>query len=411
MKNNYLQLIKSHPATLTFGANHYFFSSIGQSFFLSLFIPFFMERVGISHDGFSYYYALASFFGGLMLSFIGPIVDQVDVRKYGYFNGLLCALCCIWMAHIHQPWMLLIGLAGLRLSGQGMMPLAGAAAMGKYFHHNRGKALAVAALGMSVGEILAPIFLVALLQYLPWKTLWYWLAIFEGIIFPLSSFLLVGKEPAFAKTALKKGEEKSRQFVKTLLTSGSFWIWGLLFVFTPFLAAGVMIHHHALLNIKGWTVTHYALGFTGFGVARIVISLMAGPMVDRFSAGKISPFLLLPLSLGMILLHWFEGEWVLFLFLLILGGTLSFGSICGTAYWAEIYGPEKMGTAKSMVSTLMVFACAAAPVIFVPLFKASFFPWTFPFLLMLAVVLSFAASKTRPVSTEEPEVLAPKEEV
>ncbi|BDD01587.1 MFS transporter [Persicobacter psychrovividus] len=389
MKNSYFNLLKKSPQVVSYGVIHYFFSSVGQSFFLSLFIPQFCTRLAIDAATFAYIYAVSSFAAGVLLSVIGPVVDRIDLRKCSGLFALLAACFCLLMGQVQSVWMLGIAIFGLRLTGQGMMPLIGAAAMGKYFKADRGKALSIAALGMSVGEVLAPIGLVVLINTFEWTTLWSALAVIQAVVFPFIAYLLVGKVDLFATiatTAQSKGS--SKKFIRELLRSPSYWLYAVSLVFCPFLAAGIMIHHSSLLEIKSWSLPMYATGFVGFGVARILSSISTGPLIDRWSASRLLPYFLWPIIMMMACLIFVKQVWVLYLLLFVLGGSLSFGSICGTALWAEIYGAERMGTAKSLNSTLMVFACSMAPIIFVSVFTTAYLFVAMAGLIMLAIVLS-----------------------
>ena len=61
---------------------------------------------------------------------------------------------------------------GLRFCGQGMMSHLALTAMGRWFRGNRGRAVAIASLGFSLGEGLLPLAFVLLTSAIGWRLGW-----------------------------------------------------------------------------------------------------------------------------------------------------------------------------------------------------------------------------------------------
>ncbi|BDD07829.1 MFS transporter [Fulvitalea axinellae] len=368
--SHYGRLVIRYPRIIGFGASHYLASSFGQSFLISLFVPYLLSSFSLDNQTFSYYYSAATLGGAFLLSVFGPFTDKMPIRSFSRINGLALGGFCLVLASAGNPWVMLIALTGLRLSGQGLMPLAGATAMGKFFHHNRGKALALASMGMSIGEIFAPAMIIASIALWGWQETWVIFAVLAGIAFPaLCTFLIKPDEHIHAtgKKSTRVGSGKLSR--KALLKDFTFLAPALTVVFSPFVTTGVFIHQNLILEAKGWEEGWFAATFIFFGTFRIISTLFTGPLIDKFTAVRLAPLAPIPLAIGIAVLFSGNDSWRLAVYLSLNGMSLSFGSLVGSALWAEIYGAQYLGTTKSLVSTIMVLATAVSPVIFGVVFQ------------------------------------------
>ena len=66
--------------------------------------------------------------------------------------------------------------------GQGMSTHLAHVAMSKWFSRYRGRALAIANLGYSLGESFLPMFFVGFLLVLPWRSIWLFSAVFPVVV-------------------------------------------------------------------------------------------------------------------------------------------------------------------------------------------------------------------------------------
>ncbi|MEH0156133.1 MFS transporter [Limibacter armeniacum] len=390
---NYWQLVRKHPHDTIFGLLHYLFSCCGQSFFISLFVPAWITSVNLDNAEFAKLYGMATLGGAVALSVVGPLIDRVRIKTFTLANGVLLAVCCFLLSQ-SQNWIMLgLSLTGIRLSAQGLMPLTGATAMGRYFEANRGKALSFATLGMSIGELMAPTLIVILLKQYDWSTVWIFISLAIITLFPISIMAFGRKEAKpniEEKQTNKQNFKDNKAFIKRLRTSPSFLILAFMIVYTPFITAGFLINQNLIVDAMGLDLMWFAAAISSFGTCRIVTTIFTGPLVDRFTAQRIIPFTLLPLVIGMLAVLFSNHAYTLIFFMGMVGVSISFGSVAGSALWAELYGVDKMGTVKSQVSTFMVFLTALAPVLFAYMFEI-WFQTTFVLLISIAIILMFAS--------------------
>ena len=131
-----------------------------------------------------------------------------------------------------------------------------------------------------------------------------------------------------------------------------------------------MFHQVYLVETKGWTLEWFAAGFIAYGVAKVVGSLIGGPLVDRYSARRLFSTFLAPMALGVLVLGISENPLAAFAFLALSGVTNGLGGPIGGAFWAEVYGTRHLGAIRALAVAIMVIGSALSPVIFGWLFDS-----------------------------------------
>lgn len=363
----YLDLLKKEPAPLAYGALHYFFSAPGQTFFLSLFVPYFLIAADVTNDKFNQIYLIGTLLSAFTLPWVGGFIDKWRIRYVSLsvggglmVFGLLASQVTVW-------WMLIPVIYGLRLFGQGLMPLTGSTSIARYFSLGRGKALSLINFGISFAELIFPLMVVTLIGVIGWQ--WSW-AVIGGII--LASFmpLVVGLIPAKHPFQYPQEEhpEPGKKVVKSatrkeVLRDPLFYMLTLVQLFVPFFSTGFMLNQSRIGELAAATPAQMALGISLFGGARMACNLLAGPLIDKYTATRVFTFLLVPVAIGLFSMTILPSIWTIWIFFTLTGIAASIGSLSSTAMWAEIYGTANLGAIKSTVSTFMVFSTAIGPVV------------------------------------------------
>ncbi len=386
-------------------------SSFGQTFFISLFVPSFLDAFPLTPASFGVLYAAATLTGAFLLPVAARWIDRIPLS--GYTSAVLgtLALSALLVAGSATVWMLGLGLLGLRLAGQGLSSHAGLTVMARYFSKERGKALSIANLGFPVGEAVLPLALAGFLAVAGWRLGWVVVAaVVLGVTLPLVLRLLrsadveldplrlnvdggMGSDPGMVsaetghahpglsqtgKPPPGRGQGRTEPRGKApvgppsttgewsagrVLRDPRFWLLVPAALLPPFWATGLILYQTSLASAKGWSLPILASAFVGFALARIIASLAIGGGIDRYSARRLFPAAVLPMGLGVTLLALADGPWVAFAYLALLGATVGLSGTLKTALWAELYGIRHLGAIKGMEGTLMVMSTAAAPLV------------------------------------------------
>ena len=179
-------------------------SSFGQTFFISIFSGEIQAAFGLTEGGWGAIYTLGTGASAAVMLWAGAQADRHSVRDLGTVVLLALAAACLVMAATPFAWALVLSVFLLRLSGQGMTSHIATVAMGRWFDATRGRALAAAGLGFSVGEALLPITFVALLPFTGYRALWV-----------LSAALVLAAIPLLRRLLARERSPKGRADAET----------------------------------------------------------------------------------------------------------------------------------------------------------------------------------------------------
>ena len=367
--NSYLPFILANKRLLGFGVLLTFFSSYGQTFFISLFGANFESDLGMGKTAFGSLYSLATLASASLLPWVGKLLDEVSLKRYtmGIAVGLVAG--CLGMSMVQNTWQVFLCFVLLRLSGQGLCGHTAATTMARSFDKMRGKALSVSGLGFPIGEGILPIVTVAMLGVMNWRGVWMFEAGTVLFLFvPALLWLFSGlpaevlNPPSAAKHGLAPGEKEwTRGHV---LKDPRFYLLLPSLLILPFTITGVVLHQASLVEARDWTMEVMAQAFIGFAVFRVVFSLLVGPIIDRFGAIRFYPFFVWPMIAGLVVLMMVRDELSAHVFLSTSGASLGMASALTASLWAEMYGVRHLGAIKSLGTSIAIFGTSLSPALF-----------------------------------------------
>ncbi len=312
-------------------------------------------------------YSLATLGSGLLILTFGGLIDRFPLRYFATAAALGMALATLVLSLAYHPLLLLLGLFLVRLCGQGLLPHTAQTTMARYFDNDRGKALSVSASGVPIGEILLPIIIVALIAAVGWRQSWLVLCLLTLVVYlPLMLWLLrrapmdTDARPVTASAQILAKSAGRRE----MLRDHRFWLVLPTVLAGPFMVTAIFIHQGFIIDQKNWTPAWLASCFIAYGLMHWVASLVAGVLIDRFSAQSLLRVMLLPLIAALYLLAFAEGMWVTPVFMILLAVTIGFAGPVGGALWAEVYGTAKLGSIRSLMSSLMIISTSISPFLF-----------------------------------------------
>ena len=89
---------------------------------------------------------------------------------------------------------------------------------------------------------------------------------------------------------------------------------------------------------------------------------MAGFLVDMFRARRLVPFVLLPMSFGILLFAFFPEQIFAGIVMFFLGVGAGSTNPVLSSLWPELYGTRHLGAIRSVATVVMVFGSALGPV-------------------------------------------------
>ena len=361
---DYFRFLNTYRTLLAFGLVTALSSSFGQTFFISLFLPYFLADFALSKGDFGLLYATATLMSAICLPYLGSKIDKLDVQRYTAFTLLGMAASACLVAGAPHYLLLGLGIVGLRLTGQGLMGHISQTVMAREFGPSRGKALGFASLGYPMGEALLPLACAAALGFLPWRSIWGAVAVGALVLVMPVALTLWRRRPSWNEVSLGSPQAVG---ARTSISSSEFFrsaeVWSVLpaLLTPPFVLTGLFLFQAPLSEYKGWSLEWMAAGFTVFAVTRAVCSLGVGTLIDRYTAIALLPLSSLPMGAAVLLLWFADSPWAVFPYLMLVGLTAgSMGSLV-SAVWSEMFDPDNLGRVRSLGTAAQVVSCAAAP--------------------------------------------------
>jgi MFS family permease len=365
------------PPLLTYGVSFALLSSLGQTFLISLFVPSFIRDFSLSDGSFGGLYSLATLVSATLLPWAGRHLDRVRLTRFSVAVVVLMAASALTLAAAPNVVVLGLALVGLRLSGQGLSGHTAYTVMARYAGARRGRALSIASLGFPAGEAVLPYLTAMAIVALGWRQTWVLYAAIALIVFgpllvtalrrseieldPLSLGDDLEPDPPGLDRALPTG---SGEWTTTAVLKDPRLRYALPVALLPsFWLTGIFLYQTRIAASKGWSIPLMASAFVGFAASRVVFSLVAGRVVDRFSARRIYPFVLLPMAVALALPLMFDARWVAYGLMVGLGMTMGTAEPVRSSLWAELYGVRHLGAIKAMIASFGVLAAAGSPVL------------------------------------------------
>ncbi|MEM7214217.1 MAG: MFS transporter [Pseudomonadota bacterium] len=340
-----------------------FFSSFGQTFFISLSGGAIRDEFGLSNGDWGALYMFATLGSALTLPFLGRIVDYMSVALTVLFIVPALALAALAMGLSKSVILLVVILYVLRLFGQGMMTHTSMTAMGRWYSAQRGRAVSVAVVGHQAGEALLPVVFVYALLVTGWRGTWIMSAAFLAFVALPVIFLLMRVERVPGKLESEEAARTEiRSWTRSEVLRDPLFYGMLVAVLAPsFIGTTLFFHQDYLIELRGWDKLQFSLSFTVMAVMTFVFALIAGQLVDRYSAVAMLPYFILPIAAACLTMWAIEAVWGSFLFMGLLGVSYGFSSTLFGALWPEVYGTKNLGGIRAITIAFMVFGTALGP--------------------------------------------------
>lgn len=343
-----------------------YFSSFGQTYFISASIAEWQTAFDLSHGEIGRLYMFATLASAACLPFIGRLVDHFPAHHTIAVVVPILAGATLLAAFASSVVPLVLAIFLLRLFGQGMMTHIPLTATGRWFAKERGRAISLVVMGHQGGEGTLPLAFAAIAIAFGYRAGWIAAAI---------ALLLVGlpfaywaySKPREPHADIKEMEREGAAFVTRSWTRREamgdpvFWLL-LIGVLAPgFIGTTIFYHQNYLTTLNDWPPQLFASSLMFLALTTMGFALVAGATIDRLGVRKILPFFLLPLASACFALAYAEQPWSLFLVMFFLGVSYGISSTLFGTLWPEVYGSVHLGAIRAVTVSAAVVATAAGP--------------------------------------------------
>ncbi len=359
-----LTFIKTNFRWIAGGFTLTFFSSFGQTYFISASIAEWQAAFDLSHGEFGRLYMFATLASALSLPFIGRLVDSVAVHKMVAFVIPVLAGAAVVAGYTSSLTLLIVAIFLLRLFGQGMMTHIALTATGRWFVAQRGRAISLVVLGHQGGEATIPLAFSMIAIAYGYQTGWFGAAaalLLVGLPFAFWAYRQE-REPQGSDVQLEEDAPKTRSWTRReVLRDPIFWVL-LAGVLAPALVGTTVFYHqNYMTHLNDWPPQLFATSLVLLSAVTVGFALITGALVDRLGTPTIIPFALLPLAAACFALAYSGPPSSLYLVMVLLGISYGISMTLFGSLWPEIYGTDHLGSIRSVTVSVAVLATAAGP--------------------------------------------------
>jgi MFS family permease len=358
-----LRFVRDNAPWLTAATLMTLTSSFGQTFFISVFAGEIRAEFDLSHGAWGRAYTIGTLASAATMMALGPITDRVRVGKLAAIVMVGLSCFCLAMAAAPGAWALPFLIWGLRFFGQGMLSQLPAVAIGRWFRANRGRAIAVAFLGVSGGQAIFPFLFVSIMAAADWRIAWAIAAILPLLAtVPTLTLLRRERSPQSHAEAMDGAGIHGHHWTRgQALRHWLFWMTFPGFLAQPIFSTAMVFHQVHLTEVKGWSLAAFAALFPIMMIAKVFGVMCSGWSIDRFGVVWVMPLMSVPAALGYLFLAEASGLEGAAVGLLMIGLSTAIISTVHGAFWPDAYGTRNLGALRSMATAVMVFASAVGP--------------------------------------------------
>ena len=392
---DYWRFALSNPRFLGFGFFLAFMSSAGQTYFIGVFGAGIQADFGLDAGSWGRIYMIGTLASALVINWTGALIDRLDLRVFTSLAllGLSCA--CVVMGSVASPSLLVVAIFMLRQFGQGLSSHAGITSMARYHSADRGKAIALAAIGFAFGEALLPVLGLYASQLWGWRQTFYIVAAIVLASILLALWLLKGHRQRHARhnETLEKQERDQKvrgdYTRRQMLSEARFYFMLPAMIAPSMIGTALFFFPSEIASAKNWSSLWVTGNYWLYSLVSVATTIYSGILIDRFSAKRVVPMFLLPLALALVVLNTSDHRFIVWPYMLLMGFSSGLYFTGLSALWAELYGARHLGAIKSMTNAIMVFASALGPALVGTLLE-----WQLPFAAISMLLAAFCLVAT-----------------
>ncbi|MCF4125111.1 MFS transporter [Methylobacterium sp. SyP6R] len=336
-----------------------FCGCFGQTFVVALSSGAIRREFGLSDGAFGALHAGVTLASALALAGLGGLIDRWPATRVVSLAGSLLAMGAAGLGLSPNLGVLASSLFLLRLAGQGLMLQTAYTLLGRWFSAERGRAVSLAALGLNAGQACLPLGFVAAAGVLGWRGAWLGIAgLLVLVALPLARHLVARERVPEETTRAGPAEGATRA---QALADPFLYLLLLAMLPPSFISNTIFFHQVHLAESRGWPPELLAAAFPPYAAATFVVLLVAGRLVDRFSALALLPLYLVPFGLACLILGGVSARSAAFAFMLLYGVTDGISLTLFGALWPEVYGTRHLGAIRGTIVAIMVLGTALGP--------------------------------------------------
>lgn len=352
-----------------------------------------LNELKLGRTSYSSAYMVATLIGGLMLPFIGRMLDRWGARTVLPIIALGLAMACGWMSSLTTAVGLYVGFTLIRCLGQGALTLISNWIVGEWFQEYRGRAAGICGVGGTMSVLFIPQLNNLLINEYGWRNAWLILGaiVATTLIVPAIVFLRNRPEDmnllpdwkhaqspnqtvsdAVSTDDLKIEPAPDTQVHRALVDANSFtaaeavrcsafWKVAAVVSTVSLVGTGLVFHQISIVNDLGVSRADAISALGIQAIAATVSTLLAGYLTDRMPVRFILATSMFVEVLAILLLLNLPGPKWIFAYSAMLGFHGGIIRSAGSIVWINYFGRKHQGSIQGYSMSAMVLAAALGP--------------------------------------------------
>jgi MFS family permease len=330
-----------------------------------------MRDVGIGRVTYAQMNLVATLLGALGCAGVGRLIDRRGSRIVLTAVAFALGVVVVAMSRVTGALALLILVTLTRGLGQSALSIVSLAMVGKWFRRRLTRAMAVYALTMSIGFMVAFPLVGYMVQASGWRTAW--AVVGASLIFVLaplawlvdrSSPEAIGLEVDGDAIAVDhhQADAASAPLGEALRTP-AFWVVALASSAYGLVASGIGLFNESILSQRGFAPDVYYTALAVTAITGLAGNFAAGAFADRGSLRRVLMAALVILSAGLVALAHVT-TWAQVMAQAVgmgIGG--GFVMVVFFSFWGRAYGPAHLGRIQGAAQAMTVIGSAVGPLL------------------------------------------------
>ncbi len=360
------------------GAFSMFSTTPGQSDSFGIFFNFFVDEFGWSRTYVSSLYAAATLSSGVLMFFVGRLVDRFGSRTMAIASAATLGIACMLLSFVVSPAMLFSGFFLARLTGKGSLDLSTKTLAPNWFLTRRALAIMLVGLGGTLGGMIFPLLNTILIQSFGWRVAYRLLAGGLWLLYIPVAFAFMINRPEDAGLhphgqavemaekgepgrALDEPEFRQSQAIRT----SAFWILTYVVFQSSLVGTGVILHFVSILETSGYSMTFAAAIMGVKPLVGMITTVLAGLILDR--VGKYRVVLAMTCFMQVLafsMLAFLRHPAMAYAYAILGGMAGGIAIICIGVLKPNLFGRRYLGGILGVTAVLNVIGSAIGPIIF-----------------------------------------------
>ncbi len=340
-----------------------------------------LKDFALSRTAYAQINLFATLIGALFCFGIGRWMDRVGSRLVLTIVAAALGIVTLGMSQVTSVAALATMITLTRGIGQSSLSIVSLAMVGKWFRRRLTKAMAIYALTMSIGFMIAFPVVGAMVSATGWRVAWAGIgvALVVGLA-PIAWWMdrsspeRIGLE-VDGETAVATGVgtgfslsdsaagTKTSVPLWTALRSPAFWVVALASSAYGLIASGIGLFNESILAQRGFTPDIYYTALAVTAITGLIGNFAAGAFADRGSLRAVLLVALAMLSVGLLGLVYVTTVTHVMVQAVAMGIGGGFVMVVFFSFWGRAYGPAELGRIQGAAQAMTVLASAVGPLL------------------------------------------------